>query len=370
MSVPYGGLDGNAVQHLITSILNNAMAMASKLVPMSNELLTTILVLMIAWTGIKMLLEGGSMMENLSSFFALGFTWGICKFILDSYGTIIPSINNEFNDVISAITGVSAKNDIVSSYLVSVFNMISAGLDSIAKAYNDAPGFFATLFDPDKSVTGFAFTLAIKIIVFLSFSVLALLASFIVFVMYNMALLLWMLGMIVGPMLIPFLLLPPATEYFSKWLAFMVNAGMLKVVTITIASLIKPIFHEINKITSAFATSTVDDSQNGFSFIDLGGVTITSIMYADALLFLGAILLLMAPSITQAMLPGGLGVGGIKFKSMGLGGGKGAPQTAASPPQQQRSIGGGGKAAAIDAMLKGKLGQANAKDFIRTSARK
>ncbi len=54
------------------------------------------------------------------------------------------------------------------------------------------------------------------------------------------------LGLAVGPVFVATLVFPPASNYFTKWLEFVISGGMYKLVAVVIGALMAPLFAAIN----------------------------------------------------------------------------------------------------------------------------
>lgn len=357
-------LNQDGINALVQSIIQTASTSASaSLIGASHHLLTTILFLMISWIGIKQLLEGSSFNESLAQFIMLGFTWSFAMFALDNYQAIVSDLNSGFDYIISQVTTSSGAADgysAVIAYMFNIFDNIGRLFDSLK---NDMDIIHSHFSMDIGRIIGDLGVLIVKALVYVLIAALWLLTAFFYFVMYMMSVLLFGVGVKLGPVFIPWLLFPPAVEYFNKWFAYLINAGMLKVVAFTIGAMMTPIANTLINVTKP-----VVPGGDQILFGDYAGMTIEGALVAISLSALMAYMMMQAPGITQAMLPGGLGAGAPKglprFQGKTKSSGGGNPPG----PPGGGGKGGGGKAAAVDAMVSGKMGHAAAKDFMKASA--
>ena len=328
-------MDASALQTVLNGVIDSAATKSSVLVDMGKSLLSSLLFLMITWQGVKGIIEGSSFLEHLGSFIGLIFTWGIAMFFLLQYPFLMNNLNSGFEAIISAITG---SNEGVYSGIKLFFDMASNIFGAIGKLVADLTW--------SETITKFPGILSALIFNTVTAAII-LIAGLIYFIVYATSMVMFSIGVILGPVLIPWIIWEPTKDYFNTWLHYLVAAGMLKVVAAVLALLCGSAITSANQIVT-------EAIKPGSGILDGNAAAMVASLTAAAIAALVAWLMLQAQSITSALLPGRIG-GSIWRPSMKMAGGNKAAAPAAALPSSGSSakMAGSGQANAIDRAIRG-----------------
>lgn len=342
-------MDASALQTVVNGVLDLASKKSQILVPMGESLLSALLFLMIAWQGVKGLIEGSSFLEHLGSFIGLVFTWGIAMFFLLQYPFLVNNLNSGFEDIINTITGSSE----------GIYGGLTAFIDMSVKMFGATS---ALVHDLSWAETITKFPGILTALVFNTVTAaIVLIAGFIYFIVYVASMVMFSIGVILGPVLIPWLIWEPTKDYFNTWLHFLVAAGMLKVVAAVLALLCGSAITSASQIVS-------DAIKPGSGILDGNAAAMVASITAAAIAALVAWLMFQAPSITSALLPGRIG-GSIWRPNMKRAGGStaAAPAASLSSGVSSAKMAGSGQANAIDRAIRGGDKQGVAKALARAA---
>jgi hypothetical protein len=250
--------------------------------------------------------------------FQLLLKWGIIVFLLANWTDIGMQFRSAFSDLASRIGGYSGYSgtSIIDLGIESIKNLFSIGKTEYDS--NTPCSVFIgckprPLTGADSSVSPsilggwwsilagaanagmIAFNAAISLVSFMAkmFAALAVVAMiFATAAVSILGSLMIMVGLTVGPILAPFLLLPPLSYLFNGWIKFMFSAGIVTLVSSVIIILVGRIFVELNKLSSVVTDGT-----------ELG-INLLAIFMMTAIGALGTYLSLKAPEIAMAMVSG------------------------------------------------------------------
>lgn len=202
------------VASFISGALLVGVEIANKLIPDAKSLLVAISGLMLAWYALTWIL-GGDLEDIIKSFIMFVLLWGLAKYALDNYGPFVGAINDGFTHVMQ-VMGVDINN-----YLITLMNVATKTFTGIGDALNKMDGGWS----PSRwavAAVGYIMALLLSIIIFV---VGAIIAAFIAVSQVMMA-----IAVALGPILVPFLMLPPLSGLAMGWLNFMIYAGFVKLV--------------------------------------------------------------------------------------------------------------------------------------------
>lgn len=202
------------ISEFISGALLVGIGIANKLLPEARSLLIAISGLMLAWYAVTWIL-GGDLEDIIKAFIMFVLLWGLAKYALDNYATFVGAINDGFTQIMQ-IMGVDVNN-----YIASLMNLASKTFGGI----NDALDKMDVGFSFSKMAVmliGYLMALVLSVIIFI---VGAVVAAFIAVSQVMMA-----IAVALGPVLIPFLMLPPLSGLAMGWLNFMIYAGFVKLV--------------------------------------------------------------------------------------------------------------------------------------------
>ena len=180
---------------------------------------------------------------------------------------------------------------------------VRAAQDAELKSYQKVIRFLDTLGDLILTrilfiaISGFMFVLMILYVIMMYFGDL-----------------LMVLGMIVGPIMIPCLLFKPLQQVWNNWLAFMIQAGLYKVIGGAIITLTVGTLSTIQDVTNSIFVASRESNKIADIGVMTGALPLSWVMMF-AYLFLAIFSMIKAYEISRALMGGGIsaamnGVGG------------------------------------------------------------
>lgn len=147
-------------------------------------------------------------------------------------------------------------------------------------------------------------------------SVLAMLsmtASAVLFmVIYSYALLMFMVGAVVGPIMLPWYLLSPFKFVAEGWIKFMITAGMYRVVAIAIIAILTPFLNEMQAVMAeqaAYFTTNATTADKAMLQTHHLFFSVSILVFSLGVLYM----LSKVPEIVAGLLGGAGGGGFLKF---------------------------------------------------------
>lgn len=243
-------MDPQIFVNLFNSLIDAANAQGGALVSDGIDLVKYLLLFMIAWFLLQMLLNEEAS-ETIASILNTAFKAMFIVFLLNSWngGVVSDFFGSTMDQIAQKVSGPDGNS---SSGIQGIVKMIEAvnlaNKAQIVCKEEDAPetdamgnptpgggkvvnctdpnGGIASLFKVLGSPVMWLIAAGLKL---LTTGLLALLAAAYMLVV-NMGAVLVGVGMTLGPILVPWFLLPTASFLFDGWLRFMITAGLMKVV--------------------------------------------------------------------------------------------------------------------------------------------
>jgi hypothetical protein len=198
----------------IQSSMTTANAKAQLLIPDGQSLLIAIAGMMLAWNAVLWIL-GGDLEGIMKSFITFVLMWGLAKYALDSYTTLTATIGSGF-DYIAAKLGVDPHN-----FFVTLFQSAYAPFEAVSKVFKD------------MSAMEWASNLGSIVVMGLLagiISIVIFIVGAVVMALIAISQVLFSIAVVLGPMLIPFMLLPFLSGLATGWLNYLIYTGFVKVV--------------------------------------------------------------------------------------------------------------------------------------------
>ncbi len=298
----------------LANLYKLALSSSTSTVAMGDGLMGYFLGILIVWKGIEFALVDRDKGEVMFEFIKIIILWGMVKWILTSYPWWIESLYSGFKVIQSTIAVNFGQ---VSSYTNSSEGLLAKIAKIIAMlTHMDGVGLA-------KIELGFSYALAIVNLMLASFilSLLTIIFQSVAMIMIAIANIYIIIGVLMGPVMIPFLLFPYLSWIADGWIRYMITAGMIFVVINLILAMASKLGSEYvakqtQKIEAAIAAHGnigAADVTSATAFLMSQAVNFTSILYLAAMYAIMALVILQAPSIAEMLLAGtrvGAGVGG------------------------------------------------------------
>lgn len=288
------------VENAITGIFQQIGTLNyTMLLPEGEKLFSLLAVIVVSWMGIRYLLQSGSMTDLMGSFIQTILMIGLVYWFIQpsSYEMIFG--NGKIDDISSGIVGTmnliagkllgSEDGSIAGSITTTVSLLIGKSVE-IGSAMKDQ--FFSVSgWDAGLELLGIFFTNIFVIVYYIVAMFMLLLAGLIYFAVSVYAQVMIAIALILGPILIPWILLPATSFLFDGWLRFLIIAALTKVV---------------GAIMIAITGKVLDSVVLNISNADFTTQIISAMM---AMLFSLLIVYLMSqiPSIASSIIQGGSG---------------------------------------------------------------
>lgn len=389
------------LQGIMDWLANPAQFVNTRMLELGTSLFWAIAMLYIAFIGLKIMLDSSSVNEQMGVLINAMIPIGIIKFVLDFYIAPIPAVgmsfpvlfNNGFTYIGATMLGLDLET--------SMSNSVYAGLEAYMKIalilWNTFPipgydqGFWASLVTLWEGVAQYQIMIADFVV--MCVAMLALVACGGLYIaIYTFSLMLFAVGIMLGPIMLPWKLLPSFSYLADSWVKFMVMAGMFRLVALAIIHINEIIAIGIaNKMDSArllnadfFNGVTPPNIENG-SIVALNILTLPlqHMVLSLAMLVVSLLTLYMltkVDQVTSALLTGS-GSGGLSFGHGGMqtavgaggksGGGIGGSGMGAQLMNRAAAAAGMAASAAGGAALKstpGRLASSGAKAAANSSA--
>lgn len=315
----------------LTEMLSRSASLTGTMNGYGKTLLSAITLLVLSWEGIKIAMEMSTINETMGKFVNLILITGITFFLFDNYesyfgqsGLLIKGFDNIATSLGMGGDFATVVNKAVNSFFTLAGNIMgfdvkkATGAESPSlweqiKEYTDIGAAFATFVDWLPSLIVRAAAALVTIVAGAIFIIQMLLSQLGI-----------VIGAIIGPIMIPWMLIPATSFLFDGWLKFMITAGMWKVVGAIIYAMAEP---AITKL--ATAVSNTNGMAEDFGYLTLQALGILLVVVVIA------VLMSKIQELAQALVSGGT-VGGIsqRWAMSKIAGGAGAPGRYASSRAQ------------------------------------
>lgn len=266
------------------------------LLPEGESLFGLLAVIVISWMGIRYLLQSGSMTDLMGSFIQTILMIGLVYWLIQpaSYALIFGTgaIDDASSGIVGTMNVIAAKiiggNSSIASSITTTVSMLIGKSFEIAIALKDE--FFKDGSSWMTLISSFFKNLFVIIYYVVAMFVL-LLAGLVFFAVTVYSQVMIVIALILGPVLVPWILLPATSFLFDGWLRFLIIAALTKVV---------------GAIMMAVSAKVLDAVVMNISGADFTTQIISAMM---AMLFSLLILYLMSqiPSIASSIIQGGSG---------------------------------------------------------------
>lgn len=285
----------------------SAQATVTSLVGMGTSLFWAIAALYMGFLGLKIMFEDGptsQIGELLNAFLVIGMLF----WALQTYPTMLGYVNTGFSQVAAQIAGGTGATDLawagfkkIMSQALMIFNTMP-GLPDIS---------LTDIFDLENSsrlLTTWFVDLVASVLAMLCMTVSAVLFM----VIYVYALLMFMVGAVVGPIMLPWYLLSPFKFVAEGWIKFMITAGMYRVVAIAIIAILTPFLSEMQTVMAeqaAYFTTNATTADKALLQTHHLFFSVSILVFSIGVLYM----LSKVPEIVSGLLGGAGGGGFLKF---------------------------------------------------------
>lgn len=305
----------------------SAQATVTSLVGMGTSLFWAIAALYMGFLGLKIMLNDGPMAQLGELIIAI-IAITMVFFPLRYYPTFLGWVNMGFSQIAAQIAGGTGATDLawagfrkIMSQALMIFNTMPGLPDVSLKDIFD-------LQNSSKLLTTWLVDLVASILAMLCMTGSAVLFM----VIYTYALLMFMVGAVVGPIMLPWYLLSPFKFVAEGWIKFMITAGMYRVVAIAIIAILTPFLNEMQIVMAeqaAYFTTNATTADKAMLQTHHLFFSVSILVFSIGVLYM----LAKVPEIVSGLL-GGTGGGFLKFGGgPKFGGGqKTAPEKPAPTP--------------------------------------
>lgn len=203
-----------SVGTFIQASMATANQKAQLLIPDGQSLLIAIAGMMLAWNALMWIL-GGSLEDIFKSFISFVLMWGLAKYALDNYAALTSTIAAGF-DYIATKLGINPQD-----YFVTLAKSAFAPLEALANTFKNISGWEWA----NNLGTVLVMGLLAGII-----SVVIFIVGAIVMAIIAISQVLFAVAVVLGPVLVPFMLLPFLSGLATGWLNYLIYTGFVKVV--------------------------------------------------------------------------------------------------------------------------------------------
>lgn len=305
----------------------SAQVTVTSLVGMGMSLFFAIAWLYMGFLTLKILLEDSPMSqigELINAFLVVGMVF----WALQAYPTMLGYVNTGFSQVAAQIAGGTGPTDLawagfrkIMSQALMIFNSMPGLPDVSLKDIFD-------LQNSSKLLTTWLVDLVASILAMLCMTGSAVLFM----VIYTYALLMFMVGAVVGPIMLPWYLLSPFKFVAEGWIKFMITAGMYRVVAIAIIAILTPFLNEMQTVMAeqaAYFTTNATTADKAMLQTHHLFFSVSILVFSIGVLYM----LAKVPEIVSGLLGGAGGGGFLKFGGgPKLGGGQKTEKTDTPKP--------------------------------------
>ena len=330
-----------------------AHATTMTLIPMGTHLFYAIGALYFALMGLRTMLESSSIQDHLGELIGAFITCGMILSALEYYEPLTGFINTGFDQVTNTLAqstgnvpvGGNAKDAVwagfrlLGNHAINLFNGLPINFEMSLWSVIDAANGWLQL---SVVLLDVLVTLVAMGVMFL--------AAVMFMVVYVYSLTMFMLGVIVGPILLPWQLLKPFSYLTEGWIKFLITAGMYRVVSMALIALMGPMLSQMQiQMQAQINLIKQMDVAPGTSVSALASLPAHHLFFSFCVLILACIILYMfmkVPEIVSSLLSGG-GGGGLRFGKGGMGdlgggGGGGSGGSTGTSGGAPAGAGGGG----------------------------
>ncbi|MDE3207821.1 MAG: type IV secretion system protein [Pseudomonadota bacterium] len=279
-----------ALPEVFNAMQQAGLDMAYRLIPDGQSLLHALLFLMLVMTGIKAVLEEGDFGFLVAEILRLSIMWGVCSWLvsLSFYPMFVKDLSDTFTRIVlhlgsgerGVYAGISAFMHVADA-LYEHFYSSSRSVDSgLVEHLGSLPGWLATVVLDGLCLFAVLFSAVIYV------------------VLYAMSQMMLTVGVVLGPVFIPWLLLPAMSFMFEGWLRFMIVAGLYKVVGYVVIALMAPVFHFMVNWSASVSPGA------GLGGLSFGGDSMSAAFVLLLMSGLVGYFMLSIPNLAQGLVSG------------------------------------------------------------------
>lgn len=217
------------------------------LLPMGQHLANTLIFFVASWLGIKILLEGGATPQLIGRFIPAILSWSIMLTVMNHYGgggalDLPQATDATMRQIASAVVGGAGDG---------FGDGLAMLIDSAIKIWDAGPHGWA-------AVAQLPYVFEAYLYKILTVGLL-MMAAVIYAAMYTVGNVMMLVGWIVGPVMIPWIVWEPASFLFMGWIRFMIVAGMYFVVGNAMTTITSGMMNHINTLAAKASALAMGD---------------------------------------------------------------------------------------------------------------
>ena len=270
-----------AISTVVESLINGPLNMVSSapFAAAGAKLLSMLLLILISWKGIRLVIDTSSINQVVAEIVNIVILWGIASFFLLS--SVQTQIAEGFDQLAqtaaqsagSAVGGASAD---VSSTQSMITGALVSGLTAAYQLYQGTPaekpssvsdstwdkvsGWFK---DKVNDLVTFQWLAAVANLIFRVFIAIMIMAAVVLYCgQLLISQVLVNVGLIMAPLLIPWIMWEASAFLFHSWIKFMIVAGIQKIVGALLFGMTTSFISELTSLTSSVNT----DSSTNFYY--------------------------------------------------------------------------------------------------------
>lgn len=302
----------NIIGTVSAAMTNAALNMSESLVGTGGTILAALLGCMIAYY-LLMSLVGEDWAMTQVNLMQLVIKWGIVTFMLLNWKWLGETFVASFKIMALQIGGGSSSESIVDLGLAAIKNLfaigqVEPGTDTPCSIMGCRP---TTINSTDEStisrllswnwwketvsvgLASFNLLMGIIALIIKVFAAISIaLLMFAVSIVSVLGLLTMGIGLAIGPILVPFLIVPPLSYLFIGWIRFMISSGLVMLVSAAVVVIVSTVFKELNLISNY--------SNNGTEL----GVNLVVLFTIPTISAMGIYLALKAPEFANSLISG------------------------------------------------------------------
>lgn len=310
-------MDPTLFNFLITTVMTTGATLRGMLMPMAMPLLGALLTLVLTWTLVKHFL-GDGFVETIVTAMQTVFVAGFVAVLLLGWTTKLQGTHFSVADFFvggmnEVSTSVQGNQNITAVFNTILKTTMGMGTTAVETCNDEITGFDANGMSTGEmsqvcrqttsdSASLWSFKSMLNFGDFLAAIILRLVAVVIVmitFIFYECVLLLSIvyvdIGLILGPILVPFLIWKPTSFLFDGWLRMMISGGMYKIVASIILVYVGAVFGAFNTVD----TKPLEEGQ--FNSHVQSAISFSIMLVAGA----GLYLMMQVQSIVGTIVGGG-----------------------------------------------------------------
>lgn len=309
-------MDINILNTVLNKMTTASQSMQGNLIAEGQLTLLTLTGIMISYH-LLLALFGNDWSSTQVALFQTILKWAIVTVMLASWNSVVVDLfSNKFNDLARVASGNNTNlSNVVNmgfKTISTIFNLTGGTPPSTGEPaqYCDAMGYCQELSPlsplPGESL-GFGGWIEKALMEFVAIIIKLIAAGFVLMMLVAFIVVAFIgvfmlgVGITIGPILAPFLVIPYFEYLFNGWVKFMITGGLLKVVAAIVIAMVGVIFAEMSVLSGHFANQTALQ-------VDLLVAFLMCLISA-----IGAYIMWQVPDFTNQLINGGAGIGSTQF---------------------------------------------------------